>query len=169
MDKLEILKELTSADVQFLPKAVLEAIVAESDAAKVVAGLRSVLGDDVKIVATVTEMQKKIREMHEGAIKAAVQAEINDQVLHNAPETDRVKRARAMVARVVEMPASADGAKAAVEKAVTLEEVQAYLKDVVVIESGSNMERRTGTKPGEKTNDTGESTYLEPMPEQPKD
>ncbi len=158
MDKLDVLKELTAADVQHLPAAVVKAITEQSDAAKVLAELRKVFPEG-DLVAGVTTLRQTIQAQNKAQVEAALVAEIANQVLPNAKEgdgdDDPVKSARAMVREMVTPPATVEAVAAAVKEVVTKAHVAAMLKRVVTSEMGP----RQGSPVGGKQND-GESKYF---------
>jgi hypothetical protein len=146
MDKLEIIRLMTAEDVKLLPDAVVQAVIAQSEQAKALAGMQQVVGelrkalgldDAANVVEHVRGLVQQIAEQRQIAVDAKISELIND------PETGvRVDTVRPIVRDLVQaqQPETPDAAEQAFEQVMAREHVKALLK-AGLREMGPNQRR----------------------------
>lgn len=138
----EVIQEMKLDHIKFIPQSVIQEIVKASNEAKMVAELRTVLGESADVVAEVKALRAAKAEAEKAAVEAALVTEINAAVLPNATATDKdddpVKSVRALVGELVraQNPANPQAVKEGVAKVVALPHISTLIKAVVVTEMG---------------------------------
>lgn len=159
VDKLQIISELTAADVPALPETVKQAVLSSSPAVKVVSELQTLVGDGKDVVAEFKAMQALLKSQTEAQVETAVVAEIAKQVVPDAPNGNKaVEAVRQTVAQIVTRPGAVSGVEAAVKTVLEMEHIKTLIANTVVSEMG--IQRRGADKQHGVVTD-GEDPYFE--------
>lgn len=152
MDKMQVIQEMTAADVKFLPEAVVNAITTpaveavQTQIAEIAKSLKVEPEAIKEKVKTLLEMEVKFAKAEEDRIKTLITSTVAEMVAPDAKTlTDGILDAREMVVELVTArePKDDDAVKATVKEVTESESVQRRIKVLTTSEMGGNLRRQT--------------------------
>lgn len=137
VDKLQVISELTAADVTLLPDPVKQAVLSSNPAVKVVSELQTLIGDGKDVVAEFKAMRALLDQQTKTQVQSVIASEIAKQVIPDAPTGNKsVAALRQTIAQIVTAPAAVEGVENAVKTVLEMEHIKALVANTVVSEMG---------------------------------